>query len=255
MKTISLSFLTLLLSFNVFSQFDEAFYGSDENLFHERQYDISGKSNDQVHQANLDHLEDFLYGGVEIDRNDHGKATSLNPSDAWDILRVADENPVVSLANYDQYDPENQGIGFCFGRAMFVHLELAQRGFSREHVKKAFVVGPMETSDGSSWGWHVTSIAQSVDDYGNEIWLAIDPVMGEIVEVQEWYETWLNNASTDGMLKLYITDGGRFGPSGRYDQTGIQNDFYNDYFNDMMDWFEDNSGLERYNTPIENYEF
>jgi hypothetical protein len=154
---------------------------------------------------------------------------------------------------YSKYDPKNEGIGFCFGRAMFIHLELAQFRFDRDSVKKAFVVGPMSTGDGGSWGWHVTTIVKSWDARSKkQIWYALDPVVGRRVTLEQWYNTMRSDFSTDKRLKIYITDPGRFGiyPS-KYDETHLANRFYNNYFRDMMKWFESNSQQNRaYDEPL-----
>ena len=162
-------------------------------------------------------------------------------------------NFVVSLYQYEKYDPKNQGIVFCFGRAMFVHLELAMRNLDRDSIKKAFVVGPMSTGDGNSWGWHVTTIAQSEDAQGNEIWLALDPVTG-LKTLDDWYEEMYNYFSTDKKLKIYVTEAGKFGPSpGFYNHIGLENEFYNSYFTDLDVEFVKASKAGKYDRPIPEY--
>lgn len=172
--------------------------------------------------------------------NDSLKPIFLSKTQAEASLMAANRNPVVGLHMYNKYDPNNQGIGFCFGRAMFIDLYLSINEFNRASIKKAFVVGPMTSGDGANWGWHVTTIAQSFDRNKNEIWLAIDPIMGRVMEVKEWYKETLK-MSTDGKLRLYITDAGKFAQSAtRYDEQAISHKFYNQYFGDMMKWFEKN---------------
>lgn len=243
MKRTSFIFLSALV---LSAQLSAEVISSKTNLFDKANSDTYKRSSAQVQSDNMNHLANFIKLDVDGPR-DAKKAKYIHIEDAQDVVDTAESNPVVSSYSYYKYDPKNQGIGFCFGRAMFVNLELAQRGFDRDSIKKAFVVGPMKTSDGNSWGWHVTTIAQSKDENGNEIWLALDPITGAI-NVKDWYQDMMDNYSTNKKLKLFITEAGKFGPvGGSYDQEHIKMDFYNKYFTDMMMWFEENSSAERYN--------
>ncbi len=249
MKLNTLALSLCLLSSSVFAEI----ISSKTNLFNKANEETFNRSSAQVHSDNMNHLNKFISLDVDSSR-DAAKAKYLKQEIAEDIVATAEENPVVSLYSYYKYDPKDEGIGFCFGRAMFINLELVQRGFDRDSIKKAFVVGPMDTGDGGSWGWHVTTIAQSKDKNGNEIWLALDPVTG-VKSLKAWYQEMMDEYSTNKKLKLFITEAGKFGPvGGSYDEEHIKMDFYNKYFTDMMMWFEENSSEERYNSPIKELE-
>jgi hypothetical protein len=213
------------------------------DLFSRHASDTMGKSSSQVYRESISRYDRF----VQQDVNSHSmtpyaaidfeKPRTLSMSNAERTMDAAVRNPVVSLHQYDKYDPFKKGIGFCFGRAMFVHLYLAINGVNRANIKKAFIVGPMSKG---SWAWHVTTIVQSKDRSGREIWLAIDPVAHQVMEVKDWYNHW-KRQSDDGKLGLYITEATKFGASASvYDERGINVPFYNNYFSDMMDWFENN---------------
>ena len=123
------------------------------------------------------------------------------------------------------------------------------RGLDRDSVKKAIVVGPMV---GGQWGWHVTTIVQSKDIFGKKIWSALDPIMPQAVTLTEWYQIW-KLQSSDQMLRLYITESGRIGPTpSYYSHDALEDPFYNGYFIDMMEWFEKETkdGVERYLVPL-----
>lgn len=234
-------------------------YSQNTHLFNQANFDTRYKTTQEIDKENKAHLEDFIAMEVEgrssqsINIVDADDAKFLNPRVARDVLSTLRMHPVVSLYQYEKYDPKNQGIGFCFGRAMFVHLELAMRNLDRDSIKKAFVVGPMSTGDGNSWGWHVTTIAQSKDADGNEIWLALDPVTG-LKTLKEWYQEMYTYFSTDKKLKIYVTEAGKFGPSpGFYNHIGLENEFYNSYFTDLDKEFVKASRAGRYDTPIAEY--
>jgi hypothetical protein len=244
-RWISFNFIlsTMFFSFSLLAQI----VGFNVDLFDRHWNDTKNKTPEKIHQENLAHLQAFIDFDVNTDRDDsYDRPLYISKKDADSVRRAALLNPVVSLDNYDKYDPQNKGIGFCFGRAMFVNVELAYRKIDRDAIKKAFVIGPMTTGGNTSWGWHVTTIAQSKDSLGNEIWWVIDPITG-IQTLQDWYLEMYNDFSTDKKLKIYITDTGKFGPSaGAYHEEGLKNKFYNNYFNDMMAWFEEQSKLNMY---------
>jgi hypothetical protein len=222
---------------------------NQEDLFDFAAYTTQGKSPAQVDRENRALYDAFVLAENKDTDDAWMRPKNLSPRYASELLRSAEVNPVVSLYQYNRYDPDNQGIGFCFGRALFVHLELAYRGFDRDSVRKAFVVGPMKTPDGNSWGWHVTTIAQSINAAGKEEWLAIDPIAG-VKPLLQWYQEMYTRYSTDKKLKLFITLPTRFGPSARshYSESALADPFYNDYFVDMMKWFEEQSRSGAYDS-------
>ncbi len=170
---------------------------------------------------------------------DAKKLKFLTKNQAEIAIRASQANPVASTEQYHKYDPRNQGIGFCFGRATFVNLYLAAAGVNRANIKKAFIVGRM---DGGAWGWHVTTIVESRNPVnGKEMWLALDPISQQgIQDVRSWYKE-MSRKSDDGKLRLYIGEAGKLGAgASRYDEISFADPFYNNYFKDMRSWFEKN---------------
>jgi hypothetical protein len=219
---------------------------STEDLFALRDRDNRGKTPAQIHRESIAQYDAFV--ALDMNTRQHSpvwwqadahKPTRITRAQANRTMRAAEQNPVVALYAYSKYDPQDSGIGFCFGRAMFVDLYLAMNGVNRSNIKKAFIIGPMSNG---GWAWHVTTIVESRDNRGNEIWLAIDPVAERVMEVKEWYNYWYNSASDDKRLRLYITESGKFGAgrNSRYDELSIASNFYNNYFTDMMAWFANN---------------
>ncbi|MBA2404145.1 MAG: hypothetical protein H0V66_05190 [Bdellovibrionales bacterium] len=252
MKTLVLFASLFLISLSAFAQI---FKGMDD-LYYQYNVDTDRKAAKTIQSDSLKAYAKFIAMDVNSEsvnpyfRNDMGKPVSLTKTNAKKTWTAASQNPVVSLYSYDKYDKKNEGIGFCFGRAMFIDLFVSINGLNRGSIKKAFVVGEMSDGGGGMWGWHVTTIVQSKNQEGKEIWLAIDPIVNEIMEVTEWYKEMLKS-STDGKLRLYIAQAGKFGvtPS-RYDHKAMSDPYYGNYFNDMAKWFEKNDvsgvlGLKR----------
>lgn len=235
--------LSLAVTTSVFGQINKPL----DDLFRLNASMNLGKTGAQITKESNDNYARFVALNVNSPALtnysvlDADKVKTITIDQAELALDAAMRNDVVSLDKYSKYDKDNKGIGFCFGRAMFVNLYLAINGVHRANIKKAFVVGPMSRG---SWAWHVTTIVQSKDRAGKESWLAIDPVMGYVVTVQEWYAHW-QKSSDDGKLRLFIAEAGKFGAgASRYDERGISNPFYNNYFTDMMKWFEKNDVSE-----------
>lgn len=215
-----------------------------DNLFNAYQSDIAGKTKEAIQKKSWENYERFVAVDVNSEKLtnyyfvDQNKKKTLTKLKAERVLTAASENSVVTMHKSHKYDPDNKGIGFCFGRAMFVNLYLAINGLHRANIKKALVVGPMS---GGAWGWHVTTIVESRNSNGKEIWLTIDPVVGKVIDVKEWYKLMLNSFSDNGKLVLYIAEAGKFGAgSSRYDEKSLSDPFYNNYFIDMRNWFHDN---------------
>jgi hypothetical protein len=220
-----------------------------EDLFNLAERAVHRKTPAQVDYENRQTFSAFVAAENTDTDNAWMRPKYLQPRYAREVLQAANSNPVVSLYQYHRYDPNNQGIGFCFGRALFVHMELGYRGFDRDSVRKAFVMGPMQTPDGGSWGWHVTTIAQSKNARGQEEWLAIDPITG-VKPALDWYKEMYDQYSTDKKLKLFVTLPTRFSPSAgsAYHEDHLRDPFYNRYFEDLMDWFGKEAEAGSYDT-------
>jgi hypothetical protein len=238
-RTVLFGLFSLFVSLSVQAKL----HGSRVDLFEIYRNDIRGKSNIEIYRDSINDYDRFV--GFDTQSHlytpnhatDFHKPRTLSQRNAEQVLDAALYNPVVGLHMNSKYDPHNKGIGFCFGRAMFVHMYLAMNNLHRGSIKKAFIIGPMSRGE---WAWHVTTIVQSTDARGREIWLAIDPVADEVMEVKQWYNNW-RKVSDDGKLRLYITDAHKFGAGASwYSEDKISIAFYNHYFRDMMRWFERN---------------
>ena len=65
------------------------------------------------------------------------------------------------------------------------------------------------------------------------------------MEVTAWYNYWRDSSSDDKKLRLYISSAGKFGPGAFsiYDEEGMNASYYNEYFSDMLQWF--NKGFKK----------
>ncbi len=228
-------FLLSLVTFNLHAQI----YSYEVDLLDEYEKDVFGKTAQEVKKDNQNYFKKFL----DLDVN----SKALNPHFTSDLKKpkfltrkssveawvAAISNPVIGTGNDRKYDP-TYGIGFCFGRALFVDRFLTLNGFAQGSIKKIFVVGPM-TND---WGWHVATMVQSLDEKNRETWLVLDPIIFKVVAVEEWFKDF-EKISVDGKLRLYVTEAQKFTVAPlKYDEGNFQG--YNGYFEDMFAWFEKN---------------
>lgn len=200
----------------------------NENLFrlYIREVVQAGLSQRQVQGDSLKEISHLVNSATHsIDRQN-----GISLQQAEKIYRMILNHPVVSPHMEPLYDPEDK-VGFCFGRAMFVHLELLARGVNRNDIRKAFVVGPLFAED-ISWSFHVATAVKGV----NGKWWVIDsPPFGEgVVDLEAWYKHQLT-FSKDGKLRLFMTNPQQFTPTDlKYNRETLLSDSYRKYFDHML---------------------
>lgn len=170
------------------------------------------------------------------------RASALSYSIAEKLLQVVRNNDVVGVHSREKYRNPDVEIGYCFGRATFVHLMLLKMGLQKQSLFKIWAVGPMEAS-GITWGFHVATVVYT-NDKG---WVAIDTNDYKPQTVSHWVQTY-SSKSVDNKVRFYLTDAAKFSPDlARYDrvQLGLDlqqnNDAYRGYFKDMMDLLAEKS--------------
>jgi hypothetical protein len=202
-----------------------------------RAIQIKGRSKAAIERENELEIERLL--DLEIPRREAGRVRSVDPETAAKMLQSIELHPIVAHNAISNYDLKEAGIGFCFGRATYAHIMALGLGVQKEALKKAFVVGPMQTGN-TTWGFHVATLVRS----GNE-WLALDSVPGDKpLTIRDWYG-YFKRQSVDGKLTLYITEPEKFTTDGRsYTQVQLglnltrEQDWYSGYFRDLMNWFK-----------------
>lgn len=158
----------------------------------------------------------------------------LQPAQADEILRSIAPHPVVGDKASLLYDPFRE-IGFCFGRAAYVHIELLRRGINPQHLAKVFVMGGLFV-DGIGWDFHVATIAQ--DAAG--VWWAMDSLFKVPLPLEDWmFEVakWDANQLNPG-LRFYFTDPLKFQAlKGSYNSDHFNSEIYRKYFKDLTSWY------------------
>ncbi|OQW52795.1 MAG: hypothetical protein A4S09_08095 [Proteobacteria bacterium SG_bin7] len=196
----------------------------NENLFRAYVRDVTQTKKDslQVQADSFSEMEQLLKKESSRD--------GVTPKQADRIYRMILNHPVISPHMEPLYDPEDN-VGFCFGRAMFVHLELLGRGVNRGDIRKAFVVGPLHAED-INWSFHVATTVKGSD---GKWWVIDSPPFGEgVMELTDWYRHQLK-FSKDGRLRLYLANPQQFTPTSlKYSREILSSPSYRNYFEEML---------------------
>jgi hypothetical protein len=165
------------------------------------------------------------------------RAEFISRDQAQSVLRTIDRHPVIGSYSHMQYDPD-LSMGFCFGRATYVHLDLLRRGVNKDSIAKLFAVGTMKTGK-IEWRYHVTTLVKGP---GNT-WWAIDNFVNRMITAEQWMEE-MQRYDTDPSnphLRFYFVEAKRFGPNvGQYTPDELSHPDYRSYFVDLMQWLKNN---------------
>lgn len=154
---------------------------------------------------------------------------------------------------------ENRKRGICFGRAIFFHLLMLKLGVDKNHIKKIFAIGSIDSGEKDLvWQFHTAII---VKDLLSEKWWALDVNHPEPLSIDDW-KFQINRRSLDKTFRLfrepevdksksirfYITHPNKIGPSGweyNIKENGLFDPFYNNYFHRIFGF------LESYRVPLD----
>ena len=200
--------------------------------------EIAGKTAVDVAEMNKQMLESIE--GEIPQRETSTREVSISEVAASKLLRLVLENPVVNPAS-SKYDQPNVSIGYCFGRATFVHLMLLKMGVQKNSIRKIWAVGPMKAG-GIMWQFHVATAAYTE----GKGWLIIDSNHSAPMPIRDWMAHYGKQSAPEGMVRFYASDASKFAfELGKYSrvQLGINmsadKDWYRNYFKDMMAWLKD----------------
>lgn len=203
--------------------------------FNEYNYNDSLLSSEQIMSANLANLEKL--SKTPGDNSIRERAAYISKDSALEIYNAVSRHPVADQCMIPKYDPQNRGIGYCFGRAMTVHLESLYRGIAKDSIKKMFAQGALQTGS-NKWRYHVTTIVKGPTN----IWWAIDPIIGGVITADEWYR-YMKKFDSNGKMKIYFTNANQLTPACNVKYNKQQLYYDQDikrYFGDLLKWYRDN---------------
>lgn len=146
------------------------------------------------------------------------------------IIETVKKNPIATIDAVTQYE-HGSDIGFCFGRALYVHHLLLQAGVKQEDLVKIFNVGQLLVQ-GQMWNFHVAMMVRDSKDG----FLVVDPLAGKTLDYKSWIK---QNADYEVKRSLsrgrfYLTDPRKFmvGP-GAYSLEALSAPHLKAYFTDL----------------------
>ena len=133
-------------------------------------------------------------------KNWPAKHSGLNFEQREMLFEGVIRHPVASFEAMPKYDPEGF-IGFCFGRAMAVHLLARSMGLESKSIRKVFVIGALKQGGVVIWRFHVTTIVLGTD----KKWYAIDPNLGAPYLLDHWMQKVRQIYDQEARANFYIT--------------------------------------------------
>lgn len=212
----------------------QTFAGPTGDLQKARSARIRHLTTREISKLNSKTVHDFeAYRPEFVPSRTRGSAVSY--SQLQQLLKILKVHPVVGPEAREKYKRDCSEIGYCFGRATFLHLALLKMGLQKNSIRKVWTVGAQENPDGKDWGYHVATAA-FVKGYG---WLVVDTNTFKIQPIRLWFNHF-DERSRDGKTMLFVTKAERFGVSlEKYDrvQMGLdlkrEEDWFQHYFVDL----------------------
>lgn len=173
---------------------------------------------------------------IPVNPNPGKRKAGLSSKEIQQLFREVSDHPVASLSKVENYEKNSPGMGFCFGRATTAHIKALMAGADKSSIRKVWALGDLETGD-TSWRYHVTTIIR--DNKG--AWHAIDPIMGRVMPVEQWYNQMKKFDTKSGNMRIFDTEPKRFGPDNpsKYSPKALKNKVYENYFTDLMGSFKE----------------
>lgn len=128
-------------------------------------------------------------------------------------------------------------MGFCWGRGVAAHLIARQADLNTASVRKVWALGPLD----GGWSYHMTTIVRRDDG----AWIALDPIFGREMPVEEWYATMRTQFDKKGTMRLFSTEATRFSPESweKYSRDRFSRPGYYNFFADLINAvYEDHDG-------------
>ena len=185
---------------------------------------MSKENAEENNRRTIEALETF------IPSKDFRRRPYVKKSEANKIFRKGFFNPVASFFRVLEYDPRGS-IGFCFGRAMTMHIEALRFGLHESSVRKIFVVGDLD-----NWQFHVATIVKGE----NKKWYVLDPFFLRAVTIDTWVKRW-KKKDQKGNMQIYITNAERLsaGSNHVYDFVDFYFSGYKNYFRDLLAYYDE----------------
>jgi len=162
------------------------------------------------------------------------ETANFSQQDAEKLRSEMLSHKVVGAEEYDHY--QSQEIGFCFGRATYVHLRLSQLNIPQNQIAKIFVFGNLRYQ-GQLWKYHMATMVMGQSNESGEpqkkVWWVIDSLFPKVMDLSTWKKEVekLSILYPQPDTRFYVSDPRKFlASSGEYQNSNLEVAEYNGYF-------------------------
>jgi hypothetical protein len=153
---------------------------------------------------------------------------------AMEAFAQLSNNAVTKRGSHPRYDPSGT-IGYCFGRAAYVHYLLLRAGVPQQHIAKIFGLGKLKWEQGL-WDYHMATMIPADDGQ----WLVIDNLFEKVLTHREWMErvAQFDIKKDLSQVRFYVTDPRKFQPAyAQYSLSNFNIPELKDFFDDLLKAF------------------
>ncbi|GEM_PF-1551548 len=179
--------MNLMSLFTVFILFPLLLTAIQNACWSDNQSDSEGNEDLKIYHAIL--------------RDSSGTMKALSAKEQQYLYDLVEAGSVTSIRALGKYDPEHQ-TGFCFGRAMAVHLMARRMGLREESIRKLFVVGCLGSGGKTEWRFHVATMVKGDDG----AWHALEMNVAKgPLSAPEWVREMHRVWDPEQKARLYVT--------------------------------------------------
>ncbi|RZA09614.1 MAG: transglutaminase domain-containing protein [Proteobacteria bacterium] len=195
-------------------------------------FSIAPKSAPQTAALNEALLKDLADLPLISRKGEAGlKAVGLTQDGIERLFADAMENPQVRESLCGGYNGSSKSLGFCWGRAMAMHLKALGAGLPNRSVRKLWAVGDLKNA-GTEWRYHVTTLVRHEDGS----WYAVDPIFGRPLKADEWFLRMRSEFDAQKTMRIYSSPASRFSPNtwAKYRRAELSKELYHSFFADLL---------------------
>lgn len=202
------------------------------------------------HRSNLLHRLATHASNIQPSQPTRRSEISLNAAELTELLALAQNHPVLREDLRGEADLPQLPMGYCFGRAAYLHLELLRRQVPGIQIAKLFALGHFLVR-GQNWDFHVATLTlakQSLSKNEPEAlkfhWQVLDPSLSSHpLSPEKWMEQVQSLAAPRERFRVrfYFSDPIKFHPLyGAYQPNDLFSQDFGSYFRDLAKWFDQN---------------
>lgn len=167
---------------------------------------------------------------VFLERRSNGRAAAFSAPKIDALFERVNALPEVKESICGSYRGSGK-TGYCYARALAVHLEALRSGIDKRAIRKVWMVGDLDLN-GSKWNFHVATMIHSAEGG----WQVLDPVLGKKMSLEAWYRTMRNDHDPSGTARLFTTDARRLLPYGpeKYEKAQLNRPLFRGFFRDLF---------------------